>query len=159
MNNFEKGALLLGAAGLGVWLATRERRRITYLLRDKVVLLTGGSRGLGLAMARELAAQGARVALCARDADELERAAEDVAHHGERPLTLSCDVADPERARAVVDHVNQRLGPIDVLINNAGVISVGPMETMTRRDYELNMDVHFWGPFNTIDAVDRKSVV
>jgi len=153
MNNFEKGALFLGAAGLGVWLATRERRRITYLLRDKVVLLTGGSRGLGLVMARELAGQGARLALCARDADELERAADDVAHHGERPLIVACDVADPERARAVVGHINEQLGPIDVLINNAGVISVGPMETMTRQDYELAMDVHFWGPFNTIDAV------
>src|SRR3989440_5706644 len=114
MNNFEKGALLLGAAGLGVWLVARERRRMTYPLRDKVILLTGGSRGLGLVMARELAAEGARLALCARDADELQRAADDVAHHGERPLTVACDVADAERVREMVGRVNERFGPIDV---------------------------------------------
>src|SRR5439155_24863344 len=73
-------ALTLGAAGLGTWLAVRAlRARAHFDLRGKVVLITGGSRGLGLVMARQMACQGARLAICARDKEELERAARELA--------------------------------------------------------------------------------
>jgi len=153
MKNLEQGALVLGGVGLGLWLMSRALRRAAYDFRGKVVLLTGGSRGLGLVMARQLVEQGARLAICARDAEELGRAADDLAGHGERPLAVPCDISNAGQVQAMVQQVNGRFGPIDVLINNAGVISVGPMETMTREDYELAMAVHFWGPYNTVDAV------
>jgi len=152
MNKLAKGALVLGAAGASAWLLARVLRP-AYDFRRKVVLLTGGSRGLGLVLARQLAREGARLALCARDGEELERAADDVAHFGHRPLTDVCDVTDPEDVRHLVERVNGALGPIDVLINNAGVIQVGPQAVMTRDDYEQALRVHFWGPYNTVEAV------
>src|SRR5262249_30635981 len=93
------------------------------------------------------------LALCARDGEELERAADDVARHGARPLAVGCDVDDPEDVRRMVERVNGHYGGIDVLVNNAGVVGVGPQEVMTRQDYQQALDVHFWGPFNTVEAV------
>lgn len=152
MNKLEKGALLLAAVGAGAWLISRSGRR--YDFRGKVVLIAGGSRGLGLVMARQLAAQGAHLALCARDGDELDLAADDlITRHANRPLTVVCDITDPEGVRHLVERVHGRFGTIDVLINNAGTISVGPQAVMTREDYEKAMATHFWGPFNTIEAV------
>ena len=152
MNKLEKGALLLGAVGAGAWLLARALRP-SYDFRGKVVLLTGGSRGLGLVLARQLTREGAQLALCARDGEELERAADELARLGRRPLTVACDVTDPEEVRHLVERVNGAFGPIDVLVNNAGVIQVGPQAVMARDDYEQAMNVHFWGPYNTIEAV------
>src|SRR4051794_3054783 len=96
MNNLGKGALMLAAAGAGAWLLARARRgQDSFDFRDKVVLITGGSRGLGLVLARQLAQEGARLAICARDQEELERAGADLAQHGGWPLALPCDIADP----------------------------------------------------------------
>src|SRR5437879_1818782 len=112
MNKLEKGALTLGAVGVGAWLLYRATRR-AYDFRGKTVLLTGGSRGLGLVLARQLAREGARLVLCARDADELDLAAGNVAQFGERPLTVPCDITDDAAVRLMVAHVNFHLGPID----------------------------------------------
>ena len=151
MNKWGKLALVL-SAGTGLyWLA--ERRWSSYSFRDKTVLLTGGSRGLGLVLARQLAEAGARVALCARHPAELDRAREDVATHGQPPLALLCDVTNQEMVAELVRTVEATFGPIEVLINNAGAIAVGPLRTMTRADFEDAMNVHFWGVFNTIQAV------
>src|SRR5262245_52052189 len=103
----------------------------SFSFRGKVVLITGGSRGLGLVMARRLAAEGARLAIIARHEDELARAKEDLLRHGAEVLALRCDVRDRAQIQAAVHHVKQALGPVDVLINNAGVIQVGPMEVQT----------------------------
>src|SRR5919202_4248954 len=98
MNRLGQAALALAAAGVGGWLLTRVRRaRAAVDFRGKVFLITGGSRGLGLVLAREAAKEGARVAVCARDEDELGRAAGDLARYGESPLALRCDVADPRQ--------------------------------------------------------------
>ena len=84
MNGKDRQALLAGAVGLGALVAARAalRRWRAYDLRGKSVLITGGSRGLGLVLAREFAAGGARVAICARDRGELERAQMDLAGRG-----------------------------------------------------------------------------
>lgn len=145
-------ALLLAAAGLAAAAAVRRRgRRLD--LREKTVLITGGSRGLGLILAREFARRGARVAICARDLDELHRAKDDVSTHGSPALALKCDVSRQDQVEEVVRRVTEVFGPVDILVNNAGVVQVGPAETMTLEDYERAMGVHFWGPLYVSLAV------
>ena len=144
-------ATALLAAGVGVWAGARvvaAARRHTSL-RDKVVLVTGGSRGLGLALARELCREGARVAITARDTEELGHVADEQCDI----LTVPCDLADPDQIRDMVGIVESQLGPIDVLINNAGIIQVGPLDTLTKDNFEHAMKVHFWAPWHVINAV------
>lgn len=139
------------AAGCAARMAIRSQRRIAF--DGTVVLITGGSRGLGLLLARRFGQEGARVALCARDRDELARAEEDLRSRGVQVLTTVCDVSDPGAVDRLVAKVAQQWGPVDVLVNNAGVIQVGPLEEMTIADYEQAMGVHFWGPLYTSLAV------
>jgi len=124
-----------------------------YDLRDKTVLITGGSRGLGLVMAREFARHGARLALCARDEEELERARLDLEKFGVEVMVVRCDVRNRQEVTDMVAAINARFGNVDVLVNNAGVIQVGPLEVMTEEDFEQAMQAHFWAPLNTIMAV------
>jgi NAD(P)-dependent dehydrogenase (short-subunit alcohol dehydrogenase family) len=155
MRRLHKHTFLITAAGLGFVLAARAVVRWSrpYHLRDKVVLITGGSRGLGLTMARQLLHHGAHVAICARDESELERARSDLGQDDGRVLTVPCDITDREQVLTMVDNVEHHFGRIDVLINNAGMIQVGPVELMTLDDYEEAMEVHFWGPLYAILAV------
>jgi NAD(P)-dependent dehydrogenase (short-subunit alcohol dehydrogenase family) len=142
------------AAGAGAWLAWRAYRTyFGYDLRNKVVLITGGSRGLGLVLAREAARQGAVVAICARDAAELARAREDLHRHGARVFAIPCDLTDRAQVQDTVAAVERHFGRVDVLINNAGVIQVGPVETMTLADYEEAMATHYWAPLYATLAV------
>lgn len=123
----------------------------SFSFRDRVVLLTGGSRGLGLVIARCLIEEGAAVALLARDAEELERAAADLRARtaGAQVLVIAGDVGDREAAEAAVRTTVERFGRLDVLINNAGVIQTGPFEHMQLRDFEQALSIHFWGPLYT----------
>jgi NAD(P)-dependent dehydrogenase (short-subunit alcohol dehydrogenase family) len=145
------GGLLLAAAGVGVFLAARSlvRRSRWMELRGKSVLVTGGSRGLGLLLAREFVQAGARVAICARDQDELDRATTDLTRRGGDVAAIACDVTDREQVEQTLRDVEAHFGGIDVLVNNAGTISVGPMEVMNLGDYEEAMKTHFWGPLHT----------
>src|SRR5688500_2149705 len=147
--------LCAALAGVSVFAAAtaavRWSRRFDF--RGKVVLITGGSRGLGLVMARQLAEEGARIAICARDPNELHDAVDDLAARGAEVVAVPCDVTSQEGVTRMVVEVVKRLGGIDVLINNAGTITVGPMETMTIADYEEAMRTHFWGPLYTTLAV------
>ena len=147
-------ALLAGAAGIGLLAAARAIRRQPAIdFRDKVVLITGGSRGLGLLMARELANQGARLAIVARDAAELDLARRELsAVGGLRVLALPCDVGQKDEAEWAVRATVERFGRLDVLVNNAGIIQVGPLEHMQIEDFEEAMRVHFWGPLYLIQA-------
>ena len=143
-------AIGLGAAALGrlVW-----RKMTDYNLRNKTVLITGGSRGLGLVLAREFAFEGARVAICARDQEELELAGIDLRNLGAQVMTVKCDVTNASEVENMVNEVRGRFGKIDVLVNNAGTIQVGPLEVMNREDFEKAMQAHFWAPLNTMLAV------
>ena len=128
------------------------RRFRTWDLAGRNVLVTGGSRGLGLVLARELVREGARVAICARDEDTLDRARAELQHEGVA-IALRCDLTEPGDVSEMVKQVVARLGPIDALINNAGIITVGPLDAMTREDFERAMRTNFWGPLNAILAV------
>jgi len=145
--------LLAGALLVIAWLVIRVIRTARYSLRDKVVLITGGSRGLGLVLARHICAQGGSVALIARDPEELARAKADLAPRGGMVLTIQCDLLDPAQIGAAVRQAIDRFGNIDILINNAGIIEVGPLENMTREDFERAMRLHFWAPFELIAQV------
>jgi NAD(P)-dependent dehydrogenase (short-subunit alcohol dehydrogenase family) len=131
--------------------AVRWSRRFDF--RGKVVLITGGSRGLGIVLARQFARQGARVAICARDPHELTRAVDDLAGRGADALALPCDVCSRDDVARMVAEVDRHYGGVDVLVNNAGTIAVGPIETMTLADFEEAMRTHFWGPVYTTMAV------
>jgi len=148
-------ALLWTAAGVGAVLATRAltKKLAAYDLRGKSVLITGGSRGLGLVLAREFLREGARVTICARDEEELGRAYKDLRRYGKDVLTVPCDVTDQSDVEDMILTVQRRFGQIDVLVNNAGIISVGPCEEMTMEDYEEAMQTNYWASLYTILAV------
>lgn len=145
--------LLAGALLFGAWQAIRMMRTSRYSLRDKVTVVTGGSRGLGLVLARLICAQGGSVALIARDPDELARAKADLAPRGGAVLTVECDLLDAGQIQSAVQQIIDRFGKIDILINNAGIIEVGPLENMAREDFERAMRLHFWAPFELIAQV------
>jgi NAD(P)-dependent dehydrogenase (short-subunit alcohol dehydrogenase family) len=149
-NTVKTAALALGAVAAGKFL---WRKFNEYDLRGKTVLVTGGSRGLGLVLAREFAANGARLAICARDAEELQHASDDLQSRGAEVLAVMCDVTNLTEVESLVTRVRERFGKIDVLVNNAGTIQVGPLEVMKREDFEHAMRTHFYGPLNTILAV------
>ncbi|MBV9299404.1 MAG: SDR family oxidoreductase [Verrucomicrobia bacterium] len=113
----------------------------------KVIVITGGSRGLGLALARRLARAQAKLAILARDQQELVRAKSDLAHFGSIVTTWVCDVKNEAAVRSTVEEIASALGGIDVLINNAGEIVVGPLDAMTPKDFQDALDIHFWAPF------------
>ena len=118
-------------------------------LSGKTVLVTGGSRGLGLALAREFARQGARLALAARDGEELERAKTALLKVGLAGpgdvLTIMADVAQREDAERMIAEATTHFGAVDVLVNNAGIICVGPVEAQTAENFEQAMQVNYLG--------------
>src|SRR5438128_1753112 len=145
--------LFAGALLFVAWIIARLIRTARYPLHDKVVLITGGSRGLGLVLARHVCARGGNVALIARDPDELARAKADLAPRGGKVLTIECDLLDAGQIQSAVRQIIDRFGKIDILINNAGIIEVGPVEHMTPEDFERAMRLHFWAPFELISQV------
>ena len=154
MKERNNGLILGAAAGAGLLalLAARRAGR-RYRFRDKVVLITGGSRGLGLVMAREFAKRGALIAICARDREELQRAREDLEDRGAEVFDAVCDIRDQSSVEQMAADVRSRFGRIDVLVNNAGVIQVGPLAAQTQTDFEEAMQVHYWGPYYAMKAV------
>ena len=137
------------AAGLlfAAWLLVRLIRTRCYSLKDKVVFITGGSRGLGLAIAREVCAQGGKVILLARNPDELNRAKMQLMKEGGEVLTLPCDLLDAAQIHSAIEQSIQCFGKIDILINNAGIIEVGPFDHMQVEDFDRAMRLHLWAPF------------
>ncbi len=127
--------------------------RPSFNLREKTVLLTGGSRGFGLAMAREFGSRGARLALCARDGAELERACTLLAKKGIEARPFTADLTQADQISSLVERVIGHFGSIDVLVNNAGRIAVGSFDSFTHQDYEDAMNLMFWAPVNLTYAV------
>lgn len=134
----------------GTWL----RRRSKLDLAGKIVFISGGSRGLGLLLSKQFAKAGAGVAICARDAEELAKAKERLSGLTNNDvLTIAADITIREEAELAIETAQRDLGPIDVLVNNAGVITVGPLESTTIDDYRSSINTHFWGPYFATMAV------
>ena len=155
MTNQRHHPLLKAAVRVGVvWAAyTALRHRQIYDLHGKTVLITGGSRGLGFLLAREFAREGARVALCGRDEETLTHAQDELGAQGVLTFAIPCNVTNPQQVDTLMEAVRARFQRIDVLVNNAGMITVGPMEVMTMEDYEEALRLHFWAPLYTTLAV------
>lgn len=159
MNSLQKKLALTVASVAGVALARllmHKHRSID--LDHKVTLITGGSRGLGLEMARLMVKEGARVAICARDKNELKHAKQDLdelaaTYGGNGVYIVVCDVTNHEQVKNMLKQIKKHFGPIEILINNAGVIQIAPAEEMEKLEYEEAMNLHFWAPFNLIEAV------
>lgn len=132
------GALAL-AAGIG-----RSRRRRAAALRGQVAVVIGGTRGLGLAIARALVDAGCRVAICGRDQHTAERARADLIARGGDVLAAACDAGDEVEARRFLELVTANMGRVDVLVTVAATIRVAPIEATSARDFERAMDDVFW---------------
>ena len=148
--------LLVGLAGgaalswgARAWL--RSRRRIE--LAGRVVVVTGGSTGLGLMIARQAAVLKARIVIAARGEEDLRAAEAELSNLGAEVLAIPTDVSDEGQVRTLIARTIERFGKVDVLVNNAGTIQVGPAEAMTVDDFRKAMATNFWGELLPILAV------
>ncbi|NIJ54373.1 SDR family NAD(P)-dependent oxidoreductase [Dyadobacter arcticus] len=155
--------LFSGVSSRGVWMAAAGiglaalakivyTKMTRYDFRDKVVLITGGSRGLGLEMARVLATKGSKIAICARTENQLEKAEFDPELEGAEILAIRADLTNASEANKVVQEVISHFGRLDVLINNAGIMVVGPENVMEIEDYQHVMDANLWSALYTMKA-------
>jgi short-subunit dehydrogenase len=142
------------AAGAGLFLTATALydEYNKYKLRGKVVLITGGSRGLGLELARQFAGKGAKLVICSRTISQLSRAKIELQKLGADVLALPVDVTKNDEVKLLVRDAVNHFGRIDVLVNNAGTIQVGPQDAMDLEDYRLAMDTNFWSALYTMHA-------
>ncbi len=140
------GCVCVGAMALTVAMARKLR---SDRMRGKVVLITGASRGLGLAIAEEFGKMGAKLVLAARDATELDRARALLLEKGvidsiEDVLLFPSDLRHMEEAERLIQETVKQFGQIDILVNNAGIITAGPIENQTIEDFRNVMDTNFF---------------
>lgn len=140
--------------GLGIlYKGLQKVREQQYSFQDKVVVITGGSRGLGLVLARQLAAQGAHLALIARDQEELAIAFEELDRMHATVKTYACDITDTQKLGTTIDRIAGDFSRIDLLINNAGEIIVGPFKSNEAKDFIRLMKLHFEAPLHATYSV------
>jgi short-subunit dehydrogenase len=130
-------------AGAATWLAARRSQAD---ISGEVAVVTGASRGLGLLLARELAGHGCPLVICARDAAELDRAAGQLRGAGAEVTTVVCDVTDEASPRLLIDTALDRYGRLDILISNAGIIQVGPVEAADAANYDTALSTMALAP-------------
>jgi NADP-dependent 3-hydroxy acid dehydrogenase YdfG len=121
-------------------------------LDGTVALVTGASSGIGEATARALAAEGAKVAVTARRLERLERLAAEIGGHGHTALAIESDIADQAQAIAAVDRTVEELGRLDIVVNNAGVMLLGPIENAPTEEWDRMIDLNLKGLINTTHA-------
>jgi 3-oxoacyl-[acyl-carrier protein] reductase len=122
-------------------------------LAGQVAIVTGASRGIGLAIARRLGQMGARVSLCARNAANLERATSGLRAAGIQVLALRTDVTRGDEVASLVSETQRTFGPIDILVNNAGIGIFGPFQEQTEADWNSVMDTNLKSVFLVSRAV------
>ncbi|WP_338245391.1 SDR family NAD(P)-dependent oxidoreductase [Aurantiacibacter hainanensis] len=115
----------------------------------KVAIVTGASRGIGLSIAKGLAAEGAKLSIAARGREALEKAAAEIEASGGEVIACSCDVSDDSSVRDLVDATIQRFGQVDILVSNASGLAVGG----ERKDWEESLSVDLMGAVRLVDAV------
>lgn len=145
------GAGLAFAAYQGAQFLLRRSRAFDW--RGRTAIVTGGSRGLGLVLARQLVEKKVRVLICARTQEDVDAAVEELRGRGGQVVGVPCDVRDPQEMRALAELVTAEWGRIDLLFNVAGIMQVGPLDEMTREDFREAMETNCWGPLNTVLAV------
>jgi NAD(P)-dependent dehydrogenase (short-subunit alcohol dehydrogenase family) len=124
-------------------------------LEGKLVLITGGSKGIGFACARSFAAEGARIAITSRSENNLAQAAKTLGAEGAKVFTVAADLTDSKQALAMADAVERGVGPIDVLVNSAGAARRTPPAELTAEHWHAAMDAKYFTYIHAIDAVLR----
>jgi NAD(P)-dependent dehydrogenase (short-subunit alcohol dehydrogenase family) len=127
-------------------------------LSSKVAIVTGGNRGIGLAIARGLASAGATVVIANRRAAEGERAAETLRGEGLSAVAVATDVTSRPSLEALVSHVTEQFGQIDILVNNAGLMVRKPVEEITEEDWDSVLDANLKGMFFCSQIVGREMI-
>ena len=122
-------------------------------IKDKVVIITGASSGMGEAAAKHLAGLGATVILGARRADRIDKLAKDIQQTGAKALAVKVDVTHLEQVKNLVDSAVQQFGRVDVILNNAGVMPLSPMDRVNVEEWNTMIDVNIKGVLNGIAAV------
>lgn len=135
-----------------------EPDRSPFDLSGRRALVTGSSRGLGYAMAQGLARAGAEVVLNGRDTEALGQAAADLADAGAKVSALAFDVTSPDSVEEAIEHCESQIGPIDILINNAGIQIRGPLETYRVDDFERMLSTHVVATFSVSQAVAKHMI-
>ncbi|MDB4977521.1 MAG: hypothetical protein JWN48_5862 [Myxococcaceae bacterium] len=125
----------------------------TSTLTGQTVLVIGGTRGLGLDLARQLAAAGCKLALCARDANEVARAQRELVSSGAAVIARVCDASRKDQVDDFVQAVLHRFGSLDMLITCAATIQIGPVEMMSVADVEEALSEIFWTAYHPTMAV------
>jgi NAD(P)-dependent dehydrogenase (short-subunit alcohol dehydrogenase family) len=155
MRTLARKALLYGAGAVAGYALTqalvRRARRIDF--QGKVAIVAGGSRGLGLVLSRQLVARGAKVAVCARTEEDVRAVLEELRSRGGEVMGAVCDITRQDDVNSFVEQVADQFGKIDLLFNVAGIIQVGPLDTMTLEDFHQAMDVNCFGPLHMILSV------
>lgn len=124
-------------------------------LAGKIALVTGGTRGIGRACVERLCADGATVALCGRSVEAAEAVATEI---GGSARGYGCDIADPEQVNALIESVTNDLGPIAILVNNAGIARDGLLMRMKDEDWETVLRTNLTGAFYTCRAAARSMI-
>jgi 3-oxoacyl-[acyl-carrier protein] reductase len=121
--------------------------------KDQVAIVTGAARGIGRAIALAFVEEGAKVALADVDGERLARLREEIAARGGQALPVPCDISKSSDVKEMVDQVLKAFGRIDVLVNNAGIIRRGTIETVTEEDWDRVISINLKGTFNCCKAV------
>ena len=122
-------------------------------IKGKVVVITGASSGMGEAAARHLSALGATVVLGARRKDRIEKLAKEIQDHGRNALAFAVDVTQRDQVKGLVDLAVEQFGRVDVILNNAGVMPLSPMDRLNVDEWDTMIDVNIRGVLNGIAAV------
>ena len=122
-------------------------------IKGKVVIITGASSGMGEAAAKHLSALGAIVVLGARRLDRIEKLAEEIRNKGGQALAIAVDVTHRDKVKTLVDSAVEQFGRVDVLLNNAGIMPLSPMERLNEDEWDKMIDVNIKGVLNGIAAV------
>ena len=160
MNTTQK-TLLWSALGVGGVVAARlvNQQQRTFELEGCTTLITGGSRGLGLELARVMVEHGAKVVICARNEEDLEDARHELnelakqKNNPHKVMAITCDVTQRKQVKAMMQQIRAHFGPVEVLINNAGTIQVAPLEEMQEKEFDESIKIHYWAPLYTMEEV------
>ena len=133
--------------------------RKLFDLTGKIALVTGGSRGLGLQIAESLGEMGAKLALTARKAEELEEARKHLAGQSIEALGVPCDLSQPDAVAPMVARVLERFGKVDILVNNAGATWGAPAEDHPLEAWQKLVNLNLTGTFLVTQAVGKRSMI